>query len=85
MDCLGIRSSQKKPYDSASGQALVNLNTATVEQLISLPMIGHARADAIVRYRTENGAFQSVDDLLKVDRIKAGTVNAVRNLVTSGP
>lgn len=74
-----------KPYDSAPGQALINLNTATVEQLISLPMIGHARADAIVRYRTENGPFQSVEDLLKIDRIKAGTVNAVRNLVTTGP
>lgn len=71
-----------KPFDAVSGPALVNLNTASVEELITLPMIGHARANAIVRYRTLNGPFGTVDDLQNVERIKSGTINAIRNLVT---
>ena len=60
---------------------LLNLNTAPAEELSTLPMIGHGRASAIVRYRNENGPFNAVDDLRKVQGIGAGTINAIRNLV----
>ncbi len=40
---------------------LLNINTATVEQLQTIPGIGPSRAAAIVQYRTENGAFASLD------------------------
>jgi competence protein ComEC len=72
-----------KSFDTELGPSLLNLNTATVEELIALPMIGPARASAIVRHRIQHGPFRSVDDLLKVPRSKSGTVNAVRNLVTT--
>lgn len=71
-----------KSYDGAASASRLDLNTATVAQLVALPMIGHARANAIVGFRAEHGPFRSVDDLLNIPQIKAGTVSAVRNLVT---
>jgi competence ComEA-like helix-hairpin-helix protein len=64
--------------------ALLNLNTASVDELSMLPRIGPVRANAIVRYRTENGPFSTVDDLGKVPGIGPSTLNAIRSLVRVG-
>lgn len=63
---------------------LVNINTATADQLVTLPMIGPSRARAIVSDRDTNGPFQTVDDLSRIAGIGPGTINAIRNLVTTG-
>jgi competence protein ComEA len=49
--------------------SLVNLNTATEEQLESLPGVGPVTAQKILEWRSANGAFSSVDELLEVDGI----------------
>ena len=59
----------------------VDLNTADVDMLKSLPGIGDTRARAIVSHRELNGAFTSVDALLDVNGIGIGTLEALRNLV----
>jgi competence protein ComEA len=48
---------------------IINLNTASLAQLASLPGVGKKKAAAIMEYRTKNGKFKSVDDLVKVKGI----------------
>jgi competence protein ComEA len=54
--------------------APVNLNSATAEQLDTLPGIGPVTAQAILTWRTENGRFTSVDELLEVSGIGDATL-----------
>ena len=59
----------------------VNINTATAEQLQTLPGIGQAKANAIVAYRENNGNFSSIEDLRKVPGIKEGVFGQVQSLI----
>jgi competence protein ComEA len=63
---------------------LLNLNTATWEQLDALPGIGPTTAKAIVQYRTDNGPFKVVEDLLKVPFIGTDILDQIRGLVIIG-
>ena len=65
---------------SATGSkpAVLDLNTATAEQLEELPGVGPATALAIVEHRTERGRFRSVDDLLEVRGIGEAKLAAIR-------
>ena len=72
----------EKVAGMANGNDKVNLNSADIELLKTLPGIGDIRAQAIVSYRNANGHFASVDGLLDVDGIGAGTVENIRELVT---
>lgn len=54
---------------ATSAFAKVNINTATVAELEALPGIGPAKAEEIVKYRTEKGNFKSADELKNVQGI----------------
>ncbi len=62
----------------------LDLNTASVEQLDTLPGVGPATAAAIVAHRERNGPFTSVDGLLDVRGIGPAKLEALRDLVTVG-
>ncbi|MDH4159221.1 MAG: helix-hairpin-helix domain-containing protein [Actinomycetota bacterium] len=66
---------------SAGTSTTVNLNTATVEQLDTLPGIGPVLAQRILDWRTANGGFASVDQLLEVSGIGDATFADLEPLV----
>ena len=64
---------------SSSGK--LNINTATVEELISLPNIGPSRAAAIADYREREGPFSSVDELKSVSGLGEKITDSIREFV----
>lgn len=67
--------------ESAPGK-LVNINTATSEELQTLPGIGATRAQDIIDYRQANGNFTTIEDLQKVKGIGPSTYERLKDLVT---
>jgi competence protein ComEA len=65
----------------SAASAKVNLNTATAEQLDTLPGVGPVTAEAILDWREENGRFGSVEDLLDVKGIGDATLDELRDFV----
>ncbi|MCA9832809.1 MAG: ComEA family DNA-binding protein [Thermomicrobiales bacterium] len=72
----------QSPAGSSDQSGLININTASATELMSLPGIGEVTAGRIIAYRETNGPFQTIDDLTKVDGISTATVDAIRNLIT---
>jgi len=70
---------------SRPGTFPVNINRASAEELTVLRGIGPAIAGNIVEFRTRNGRFHSVDDLLHVTGIGRVRLEQLRNYVTVGP
>jgi competence protein ComEA len=66
----------------AAGDGRVNLNTADIAQLDTLPRIGPAMAQRIIEWRDANGRFTSVEDLLAVPGIGDKMLETLRDLVT---
>lgn len=59
----------------------ININKATVEQLMTVPGIGQVKAQSIIDYRNENGKFKSVDELTNITGIGAKTLEKLRDKV----
>jgi len=60
----------------------INLNRAEVWLLQALPGIGETKAKAIVDYRQQNGPFQNINELTKVEGIGAATYEQIKHLIT---
>jgi competence protein ComEA len=63
----------------------LNINTATIEQLVLLPGIGSTRAADIIYYRQVNGDFKAIEDLLDVPGIGETTYNQIKDLIKVTP
>jgi competence protein ComEA len=68
-----------------SASAPVNLNTATVAQLEALPGVGQRVAERIVEYRTKNGGFKKLEDLMNVQGIGEKSFLKLKPMLTIGP
>lgn len=60
---------------------LVNINTASREELMSLPGIGESKADAVIEYRL-SASFKNITDIKNVTGIKDGVFNQIKDLIT---
>ena len=65
-----------------SGSGLVNINTADVAALCTLPGIGESRANDIISYREANGPFGSCEDIMNVTGIKTSVYSKISDKIT---
>ena len=63
------------------GDGLVNINTAGVSELTTLPGIGESRANDIISYRDSNGGFKSIEDIMNVPGIKEAAFSRIKDYI----
>ncbi len=63
---------------------IVNINTATLSQLTSLPNIGEGLAQRIIDYRTANGPFKAIEDIMNVEGIGQTRFDQMKDDITVG-
>ena len=72
--------------DTSSGSVVISgkisLNTATIDELMMLPGIGEAKAEAIIKYREEVGAFQNIEELKEVNGIGDAIFDDIKKSIT---
>lgn len=82
-DGLDLPGGTEEPTDTGGGENdLVNINTASLEELDSLPGIGPSIAQRIIDYRDENGPFGTIEDILNVSGIGPSTFDQIKDLIT---
>lgn len=76
----GTQISSSSQLSSSEG-GKVNLNTATKDELKTVPGIGDVTAQKIIDFREKNGGFKTIDDLKKIDRIGEKTFEKFKDKV----
>lgn len=62
----------------------ININTCSAEELMLLPSIGETRAQKIIEYRLQRGAFYHIADIMEVSGIGQAIFDQIRGLITVG-
>jgi competence protein ComEA len=75
------RAGQEQPAPKST----VNLNTATIDQLTTLPGVGRKTAELIIEYRTKSGGFKKIEELMNVKGIGEKTFLKLKPLVSAPP
>jgi competence protein ComEA len=68
---------------AAVQKTIINLNTATIDQLMTLPGIGQKTAERILEYRTKSGGFKKIEDLMNVKGIGEKSFLTIKPLVSA--
>lgn len=72
---------QEKGTATVDSNGKININKATVDELMTIPGIGQVKAQSIVDYRNENGKFNSIDELTNITGIGVKTLEKLRDKV----
>ena len=83
-DGYSVQTERPAAEEVAPERVLVDLNTATAEELETLTGIGPALAQAILDYRAEHGDFHSIDELMNVRGIGSAKLEGLRDEITIG-
>ncbi len=76
---------ENRQSGESSATGLVNINTADLTQLMTLPGIGEAKAKAILSYRENGGVFSAVEDIMQVSGIKEAAFEKIKAYITVEP
>lgn len=60
---------------------LLDINTATKEEFMTLPGIGESKASAIIQYREEHGMFEGIEELMEIPGIKKGVFDKIKDKI----
>lgn len=75
-----IHLEQQNSGTNADGK--ININRASKEELMTLPGVGKSKAEAIIRYRSENGNFKSIEEIMEIEGIKEGVFKKIEDQIT---
>lgn len=79
-----IKLTPEDPTVQSHSDYRININTASVEELMILPGIGDELASAIIAYRENSGSFGSIEELAQVKGIGYDTLNRISQMITIG-
>ena len=68
--------------EGANQNGKININKASKEELMTLPGVGASRAESIIQYREEHGAFRQIEDIMQVSGIKEGLFEKIKDKIT---
>lgn len=77
-----VTNSVDSGVSSKNDGSLVNINTATKEELMTLPGVGESKANSIIKYRDDNGGFRTIEDIMNITGIKEGLFNKIKEKIT---
>lgn len=81
----GAEADEKTKSDSqktSEANILININEADAKKLMELPGIGQAKADKIIEYRSANGNFKKIEDVMNIPGIKEGLFQKISPYIT---
>jgi competence protein ComEA len=81
---LGTPSANGEVTRANPSATFVDINSAALEQLDTLPEIGPKTAQAIIDYRNANGPFETIDEIIEVDGVGQVTFDKIKHLITVG-
>lgn len=76
---LYIPTEEEAEEEQVTTDGKVNINTASKEELMTLPGVGESKAAQIIQYREAHGAFQKIEDVMKISGIKEGLFNQIKD------
>ncbi len=82
VSCAGVFDDANDTAQSEDMQSIVNLNTASKEDLVQISGIGPILADRIIAYRSENGPFASVEDIMSVKGVGEAKFKKIESMIT---
>ena len=81
-DCPLISNDACIESGSEDSGALVNINTASKEELMTVSGIGEAKAESIIKYREDNGSFSAIEDIMNVSGIGESLFEKIKDYIT---